>query len=252
MLTSWRPLLLFAIVATVIIALLRHAPIPQDPHYHSFADARTLLGVPNFWNVASNLPFFGAGVSGLLWLRARFADPIYRTLRWHYLSLFLAMMLICVGSAYYHLAPDNHRLVWDRLPMTIGFISIFCSIVSERIDERLGLRALPPLLLCGLLSVYYWDYTESLGRGDLRPYLLVQFLPMLLIPLLLLLYAPKFDRGYDVFICVGIYGAAKIFERFDRQIFELGRLLSGHTLKHLAAAYAIFWLVRMLKARRLV
>lgn len=248
--TLWRPFLLFAIVATAVIALLRHAPIPQDPHYHVFADRRTLLGVANFWNVASNLPFFAVGVYGLWWLRTHYLQPIYQRLRWHYLSLFLGIMLVCFGSAYYHLAPDNHRLVWDRLPMTIGFISLMCSTISERIDERLGLRALPPLLLCGLLSVYYWDYTESLGRGDLRPYLLVQFLPMLLIPVVLAVYPRRFDRGHDIFIAVAIYAAAKIFETFDAQIYGAGRLWSGHTLKHFAAAFAVYWLVRMLRERR--
>src|SRR5262245_15202615 len=40
------------------------SPIPQDLSYHTFADDRTMLGVPNFLNVASNLPFIVVGVLG--------------------------------------------------------------------------------------------------------------------------------------------------------------------------------------------
>jgi hypothetical protein len=246
----WRHIVVCVVIAAIVIAVGLHAPIPQDPRYHSFADTRALFGIPNFWNVMSNVPFAFVGALGMAWLFRVFAEPIYQTLRWHYLGLFNGTMLVAFGSAYYHLAPDNHRLVWDRLPMTIGFISLLCSTLSERIDERLGRRVLLPLLLLGLCSVYYWDYTETQGRGDLRLYVLVQFLPLALVPLLLALYPPKFTRGHDVIIGVVFYGVAKLFEIFDAQIFKLGNIISGHSLKHFAAALAIYWLVRMLQKRQ--
>ena len=52
---------------------------------------------------------------------------------------------------------------------------------------------------------------------------------------------------------LAFYGLAKLLETFDRQIFALdGGLVSGHTLKHLAAAMAGVWLVRMVWKRKAV
>jgi hypothetical protein len=49
---------------------------------------------------------------------------------------------------------------------------------------------------------------------------------------------------------VGFYVLAKILETGDRQIFALtGHTVSGHTLKHLAAAMAGYWMLRMLRRR---
>lgn len=47
-----RPVLVFfGLMAASLAGLLLLPPIPQDQSYHHFADQRTLLGVPNFWNV---------------------------------------------------------------------------------------------------------------------------------------------------------------------------------------------------------
>jgi hypothetical protein len=109
-----------------IAAVFLHSPIPQSLDYHRFADRRTLLGIPNCFNVLSNVIFLVVGVLGLRFLfrgdGASAANSFtYRSERWPYVVFFLGVTLTAFGSAYYHLAPENSRLVWDRLPMAIGF-----------------------------------------------------------------------------------------------------------------------------------
>jgi hypothetical protein len=240
------------VAAGIAVALLPRVPQPLD--YHNFADQRTFLGVPNFLNVISNTPFLLAGVWGLMLVLGfresearRFITPVER---WPYQILAAGVALTCFGSSYYHLAPDNARLVWDRLPMTLGFMSILSAMLMERVGLRAGLVALGPLLLLGLASVALWYVSELRGAGDLRLYLMVQCYALLLILLILWLFPARYTRGTDLVVALGIYVLAKIFESLDRPIFNLGHLISGHTLKHLAAAVAVFWVFRMLARRR--
>ena len=58
-------LVLFGVTAASLAGLLLLPSIPQDQHYHQFADQRALLGIPNFWNVVSNIPFIAIGAVGL-------------------------------------------------------------------------------------------------------------------------------------------------------------------------------------------
>jgi len=136
-------------------------PIPQDQGYHAFADDRTMLGVPNFLNVASNLPFLVVGSLGLgLLLRPGAVGPngpvLERAERGPLLVLFAGVLLTAFGSAYYHLAPDNARLVWDRLPMTVAFMGFFASMIGERVSVRAGAWLLWPLVWLGFVSVFKW------------------------------------------------------------------------------------------------
>ena len=114
--------------------------MPQPLSYHAFADCRAIWSIPNFFNVVSNLPFLVGGVAGLavIWNGGgRFID---RREQLPYLVFFLGALLTSLGSAYYHLAPDNPRLVWDRLPMTLGFAGLVSAALAERMDARFGLR----------------------------------------------------------------------------------------------------------------
>lgn len=246
----WRYWLLFAIVAAFIVGTALQKPIPQDASYHAFADQRTVLGVPNFWNVISNLPFLLVGIAGLRALRKggpnRPLQPLYPA----YAVLFMGVSLVAFGSAYYHLTPDNGRLTWDRLPMTLAFMSLLAIVVGERIDPQLGRRWLPFLLLIGLLSVVYWHVSEVRGNGDLRPYLLVQFLPLALIPLIMLLFPSASSKTYYIWGMLGAYAAAKVLEVFDRHIFNALGVVSGHTLKHVIAAAGVYFLVLAAAAER--
>jgi hypothetical protein len=231
-------------------------PLPQPQSYHAFADQRTLLGIPHCLNVVSNLPFLLIGAAGLGFVLRRDAvrpgGPfLTEAERWPYAVLFLGIGLTAFGSAYYHLDPTNDRLVWDRLPMALAFMGLFDAVLGERVGVAAGRWLLLPLLAVGVGSVLYWHWTEQQGRGDLRPYFLVQFYPGLAIPLLVLLFPPRYTRAGGLFVALGWYVLAKVFEHLlDARLFSLGHVVSGHTLKHLAAACGAWELLRMVRARR--
>jgi hypothetical protein len=227
-------------------------PIPQDPAYHRLADARSWLGVPNAMNVLSNAGFLLVGALGLTVVlgaeaRRSFREPRER---WPYLAFFGGLLLTGVGSAYYHWSPGNTRLAWDRLPLAITLMALLAATVAERIEVRAGLRLLGPLVALGAGSVAYWHWTEQRGIGDLRPYALVQFYPLLAIPLLLCLRPPRYTRGGNLLGAAATYTAAKVPELLDAEVLSATRMVSGHTLKHLLAALAGYWVVRMLRHRR--
>ncbi len=240
-----------AVIATAAIV----GPVPQDPAYHLFADSRMLLGIPNFNDVVSNLGFALVGILGLLALagprrQTVFAEPVDAR---PYLVFFLGIALLSLGSAYYHLAPSNDRLFWDRLPMSVAFMAITAAVVADRIDAKAGNGWLMLLLIAaGIASLLYWDWTETLGRGDLRPYAMVQFYPMLALPLVVALFPnSRYTAGGYLVWVIFWYGLAKLLEHFDGQVFELlGHTVSGHTLKHLAAAVAPLVVLRMLLSKR--
>ncbi|MBI2527918.1 MAG: alkaline phytoceramidase [Candidatus Rokubacteria bacterium] len=237
---------------TVVLWTALRPRFGQDPSYHAFADVRTLLGVPNAFDVLSNLAFAAVGIAALLFLARRSDAFVDRRERLPWLVLFLGVALTGVGSAWYHLAPDNARLVWDRLPMTLGFMGLLAALLAERVSVRLGLALLPVLLVAGLTSVVYWHVTEMAGRGDLRPYYLVQVYPLLAIPLLLAVFPARYTGAANLVVALAFYLAAKVAESYDAAIYGFGGLVSGHTLKHLLAAVGAWWLLRMLRHRALL
>ena len=244
------PLLLLAPAVSIAIVALLLPPIPQPLTYHNFADHRGWLGIPNFGDVFSNLPFAIVGVWGLIVLfkpgKTKFLD---RCERWPYFVMFASLILTAVGSAYYHLAPDNARLVWDRIPIMIVFMALLAAVIAERVSVNAGLMLFPVLEAVGVASVLYWRSSELRGHGDLRFYAAVQVYAILIL-LLALLLPPRYTRGSDFAVVVGFYALAKILEEGDRQAFAVGHLVSGHTLKHLAAAAAGYWVLRMLTKRQ--
>lgn len=214
-------------------------PIPQDPAYHAFADARSFSGIPNFWNVATNLPFLFVGFRGLLRTR-RLASPELAT---HYRVYCGAVALVAFGSGWYHLAPSNASLVWDRLPMTVAFMSLFSALIADRISWFLGRALLWPLVVAGIASIAWWIRGEAAGHGDLRAYGLVQFLPVLLTPLILLMWREGSVATRLLWFGFGAYAAAKLAEHFDVAIYAMTGF-SGHSLKHLLAAAAAWWIAQ--------
>lgn len=171
-------------------------------------------------------------------------------LRAAYIAFFAGILLTAFGSGYYHLSPANDPLVWDRLPMTIGFAALFSIIIGEYLSEIGGRRLLLPLLVIGFLSVEYWAFTETRGAGDLRPYAVVQFLPLLLIPVILLLHKPKIGAAKYYWLMMLFYVLSKLFEHFDTAIYDAGTLVSGHTVKHLFASMAPAAMLYALMVRR--
>ena len=249
-----RLLIIWGVTVVAAAAVFAVPPIPQDPGYHTFADRRAILGLPNFFDVVSNAPFLLVGVLGFILLAGNHRSPggapfVHKSEKLPYAVLFLGLALTTFGSGYYHLAPDNGRLVWDRLPMTLVFVSFVAAAITERISVKLGLIALLPLIVAGVGSVIYWQATERAGAGDLRPYVIVQFYSMLLIILIMLLFSSRYTRSGDVAVVLVLYGLSKAFELLDKKIFALGGVISGHTLKHLAAGLAAYWIWRMLRKR---
>jgi len=241
---------ILAAALLAVVGVLLTPPLPQDAAYHQFADQRTIAGIPNALNVLSNLPFAFVGAAGLVVTfrrRTQFDRPWER---WPYAALFAGTALTAVGSAYYHLQPDNARLVWDRMPMTIGFMGLLVATVAERIDTRVARVLLVPALAFGAASVFHWHWTELRGAGDLRWYVLVQFGSLLAITLMLMLYWPRYTCTNLVVAGLGAYALAKVMELADGAIFSAGHLVSGHSLKHLAAAAGVGFVVAAVKRRR--
>lgn len=246
--------LLVGFGALAVLVLLFVAPISQDPAYHEFADPRGLWGIANFGDVTSNLPFCLVGLLGFWAVFQHRGDGnrvVLPSEGWMLMLAFLGIALVGPGSAYYHLSPSNDTLLWDRLPMTIGFMSIFALMVLERVKVKAGQYLLPFLLAIGVSSVFYWHHTETLGRGDLRPYIWVQFFPTLAIPFMLWQLPPRYTQTRQLWWMIGWYILAKVLEHFDKGVFVLlGGMVSGHTLKHLAAAMGTYHLVRYVQKRR--
>jgi hypothetical protein len=245
---------LLLLTLAVTVAALALPPLPQPLEYHQFADQRTLLGIPNFFNVSSGVAFLlvgGAGVVLLLRNRSPHASQLLLdpSVRWPYLVLFAAVALTCVGSAYYHLAPDNARLTWDRLPMSVAFMALLAAMTSERIHPKAGMALLGPLVLVGIASVVYWHWGEAAGTGNLRPYVAVQSIAIAAVLVIIFIFPPRYTRGTDILIAVAFYALAKGAEFYDQEIFSAGQLVGGHALKHLFAALAIFWVLRMIWKR---
>ena len=236
------------------IALFFLPPIPQPLEYHQFADSRAVLGIPNFLDVISNLLFLAASAYGLKLLfdsrhgveRANFE---FHSEMIPYAAFFVAAGLTCFGSIYYHLSPDNFTLVWDRLPMAVMFGSFLAIVISERISQRAGLILLPLLLIVGVFSIWDWYQSELAGAGDLRLYLLIQFLPFLLVCYMLFFLPSRYSRSSRFGWVLLFYAFAKAAELFDQNIFDMQQWISGHTIKHILAAMAVFVLAEMLRYR---
>lgn len=241
------------ITATIVICITvivwAQGPIPQPIEYHNFEDSRTFLSIPNFFNVMSNLPFIIVGFMGLYSLL--FTNKIIKieTFNAAYFFLFLGVFLVGFGSGYYHLMPNNQSLVWDRLPMTIAFMSLISIIIAEYVSIKLGKSVLYPLLFIGIASVLYWYITELRGVGDLRLYGLVQFIPIIIIPLILYFMKPMFTLGKSYWWLILTYVLAKLFEHFDVIMAEMFFSISGHTIKHVIAALGMWILLQGYKKR---
>lgn len=244
---NWREWFLGAVTVGGIAAAFWFSPIPQDPTYHEFADRRTLCGIPNFWNVFSNLSFVLVGAFGLSKLsRLQPSSP-----RSAYRVLCIGVVLVGFGSAYYHYAPSTRTLVWDRLPMTVAFMAFFSMVVRDRISEQLGNRILWPLVLAGVASIGYWYWSELQGQGDLRAYGVIQFLPLLLMPLMLIICAGKGLSAPWLWGTLGTYALAKVAEHFDKAIYDVTGIVSGHSIKHVLGSLAVLWAVfAVLRFRR--
>jgi len=244
----WRFALLGVISGAGIGVVILHDRIAQDRDYHEFADQRDACGIPRFLAVVSNAAFVIAGDLGWRNVRRRPRGALPGLAR-PYQTFFASGVLLAVGSAFYHLRPDNERLVIDRLSMVPAFAALDAIVIGEHLGEEHGRRVLPIILLGGVASVLYWHVTERNGRGDLRPYILFQFLQIAILPAVILLFRSKFSSVRHLWSVIALHAAAKVFEQYDKRIYEATRIVSGHTLKHIAAGAAMAVLANAVKNR---
>lgn len=241
-----RDIVLCGLALALALALWWRGPIGQWASYHAFADQREAWGIPHAADVLSNLPFAVAGLWAL-WA-GRAAPRIGAWLPWR--GFALALVATAAGSSAYHWAPHNASLAFDRLPIAWACAALLCAFLAERRDAR---WARPTVLATAIAlasaSVALWWGSELAGRSDLRTYLFVQFLPMLLVPAALLMRLPR--QGRSILPDTAWWGllagyvVAKGFELADHAVLDaLGGWVSGHTLKHLAAAAAAAWILR--------
>jgi Ceramidase len=221
--------LLYIISIVAVVAIIFVKPILQSQEYHSFADQSTFFWIPNFWNVISNLPFVIIGSIGILKVFNSIKNsPLKQSFVW----FFIGILLTGFGSAYYHYNPSDVTLIWDRLPMTISFMSFLSIIIGEFIHLNFGKKALYPFLIIGILSIIYWIVLQ-----DLRMYLLVQFLPITLIPIILFLSRNSLKLKKYFWLILTTYIIAKFLESYDLFVYNTTyKTISGHTLKHLVAS----------------
>ncbi len=235
------------LVGTIVMFFIPR--ISQDPNYHNFIDQRRLFGIPNFWNIMTNIPFIIAGALGLHVCNPNVPRGGLPELGSGYRMLFVGILLVGFGSAYYHYNPSTQTLLWDRLPMTIAFMAFLCVIVGEHISIHGANRLLAPALVIGLGAVIYWYVTEAKGVGDLRPYGLVQFLPMVLIPLILILFQSRLSNNGYIWVVLGAYAASKVAEHQDVAVYHITGIISGHSVKHLFASFGALLMVLALTRR---
>jgi hypothetical protein len=220
----WVPAGLLLVVA---VAMFFTDAVGQSAAYHGFADTRRRLGIPNAGDVVSNVGFAIVGIWGLSSVR----DKRYRFFLW-------ALLLTAFGSGYYHLAPDNERLVWDRLPIALACAGLLAAVHAETHPPPPSRFLLPALAAAAIAGVLWWAATERVGSGDLRPYIVMQAAPLVFIPLWQWIHrSPRADR-VAFGVAIALYVAAKVAGHYDRAIFESLGFMSGHSLKHLLAAAA--------------
>jgi len=242
--------LLFLILFILILLMLIIGPIPQNPSYHHFSDQRTIFFTPNTIIVLSNLPFIIIGGIGMVLLKInKNLFFIEKTEQLCYWFLFLSIFLVGIGSGLYHIDPNNFTLFIDRIPVAMIIMSFLSAMIAERINTRMGVLLLGPLIIIGILSVFIWIHTESLGHGDMRLYLIIQAYTAIIIPLLLLFFDSNYTKAYYIWFAYLFYILARLFEIYDHGVYQLTyQMISGHALKHISAAIsALLILIYIMK-----
>jgi len=246
----YKSIVLIAVFLITAIILIWADPIAQDLAYHNFSDCREYFGIPHFMDVLSNLPFIIIGFLGF-----KIAGNAYRNKTMAYFlmtfTLFVGVFFTGIGSAFYHYAPNNFSLIFDRLPMTLVFNALFATVISDYVDRRVGAIVFYGLLLAGIYSILYWYYTELTGVGDLRMYAFIQFFPVVAVPLILVFYKNSQLYTKLLIYAFGAYTIAKLCEHFDAEVFQFLGFISGHTIKHLFSALAIWFIYNIYQKRRI-
>lgn len=236
-------LLLGAVLLLSLVAVVA-PPLAQQAHFHDFADQRTLLGLPCALDVLSNLPFALFGLLGLRVLRRVPAAALTAAQRRLAALFFAGLILTALCSAWYHWQPDNAGLVVDRLGMAVAFAGLLGLGVATHVSPRAAWGFAGAVLLFGPLSVGIWARS-----GNLLPWALLQGGGMVLLLVLAALKPLPGALALRGGAVIGIYAVAKALEQFDAAVFQwTGQWVSGHSLKHLVAAFAAWPVISALQA----
>lgn len=259
---------LSSLIALSAIAAIGHFAFPLTPanvqalmlalglHAHgagqSFADSRAMLALPNAADVLSNLPFLAFGVWGLMRLRGHeLARENTHPQRSAMRVFFAGLVCTAVGSMWFHLAPSNATLLWDRAGMGLAFAGVLSVAVGQRVSVRMGAVTLYAALIGAAAALCVWVLTE-----DVLAWSVVQFGGMLLILMCAVFKPAQSTRisgctPVNLMVLIGFYALAKAFESLDWAVFQAtGQLVSGHSLKHLAASFAALPVLASLQGER--
>ncbi|MFD2367358.1 hypothetical protein [Pseudoduganella sp. GCM10020061] len=232
-----RPFILPAtLLCAIALAMLVAGPIPQLDDYHAFADQRSLLGIANAADVLSNLGFLAVGIHGLAMVQRARALPHLDDVRFSYGLFFAALIATAAGSSWYHLAPDDTRLLFDRLPIALACAGLLAAVARRHLAAPRCINGL--LVAFAVGSVAWWGLT-----GDLRPYLLLQAAPLVAIPAVMYVVRARRPEVTAYAAAIACYAAAKGFELADHAVFA-ALPLSGHTIKHILATAGTLCIAR--------
>ena len=191
-----------------------------------------MMGVPRAMDALSNIFFLTFGGIGLVYHflgRLGYSNSAMRTSG---LMFFLGFVLTGVGSAYYHLDPNDWGLAWDRMGMVVAFAGVLGMVAAHRVSVRAANLLLPVALIAGVLSVAWFAATDSI-----TPYVIMQFGGIGVVAGVS--WLPKHGKGPNWAALIAAYALAKVLEMEDPQVFQLTQgMVSGHTLKHVFAALA--------------
>ena len=242
-------LTLAAVLTLYGLLRLSFGRLPQDPSFHLLADTRTYLGiVPRAGDVLTNLAILAAGLFGLALRRRMTVAPEARTA---VNVLVAASVLTAFGSAYYHWAPTNATLIWDRLPIAIVLMSLLALVMADRVHPLFARHAVWPFVTLGVASVILWGVSEAMGQGDLLLYLVLRIGTGAAIAFLLILRKPRHTGTIWLVAALASEIVMASFERFDHEVFRLtGGLVSGHSIKHVVTGAGLAFVFRWLRARK--
>jgi hypothetical protein len=242
-----KRLYLAALFVFIIVALF-YGPISQPQEYHDFADDREILGVPNALDVMSNLAIIYPGVVGLAFIHeSRNRSQVSEDEISIQITLFSGMILTFAGSVWFHLDPTDSTMLWDRLGMSVVIGSCISLLIHDMWDRNLAAKIHLPIIIASIVSVLWWPVFD-----DLRVYFIVKHHPFILFPIFLLCGRRIYDKVSGYYWGLSMFLLATIFEFADQQIFEITGIISGHTLKHIAAGIGLWFLMVMIRDRELI
>lgn len=234
------------VTVTPAIGVAWMSPVVKGPGFHRYADGRDLLGIPHAGDVLSNLIFVIVGVAGLVAARRVTAAP-----RALVMLFFASIVGIGLGSGAYHAAPGDATLALDWLPIVVSLAFLVALVVGDRVDRRLGAAAAVVLPLLAAGSVLWWWLGGGTGGGDMRWYAALQLSLVALVPVIVLLYPQGALDRTSLLLGVACFVAARALHSSDARILDLTGV-SGHTMKHLVAGVAAWFVLRAVHRARAV